>query len=97
MGGIALGMTECDAVRRAGQPNDVNIGAGPKGDRKVVLTYLTGSRPGIYTFSGGRLKEIDRAPGQPEPEKKPIKKRAKKKLPRDKTASQRPAERVYVQ
>ncbi len=96
IGGIALGMTECEAVRRAGQPNDVSIGADAKGERRVVLSYLTGSRPGIYTFSAGRLKEIDRAPGQPAPEK-PTKKRAKKKLPRDTTAAQRPAERVTVQ
>ena len=28
MGGVALGMSECDVVRRAGLPGNVNIGAG---------------------------------------------------------------------
>ena len=61
IGGIALGMTECEAVRRAGQPGNVNIGAGVKGARKVVLTYLSGPWPGIYTFTSGRLQVIDSA------------------------------------
>lgn len=74
-GGIALGMTECDAVRRAGQPSNVSIGAGDKGARKVVLTYLSGPWPGIYTFDSGRLKEIDAAPEQPKPAKTPPKKK----------------------
>ena len=64
LGGIALGMTECQAVRRAGQPSTVSIGAGDKGARKVVVTYLSGPWPGIYTFDSGRLKEIDEAPEQ---------------------------------
>ncbi len=55
-GGIALGMTECQAVQRAGSPNNVAIGAGERGERKVVLTYLSGPWPGIYTFNDGRLK-----------------------------------------
>lgn len=95
-GGIALSMTECEAVRRAGQPTNVDIGADTKGERKVVLTYLTGGRPGIYTFAAGRLKQIDRAPGQPAAEQ-PTTKRVKKKLPRDKTAAQRQPERASVQ
>jgi hypothetical protein len=76
VGGIALGMTECQAVRRAGTPSNVAIGAGEGGDRRVVLTYLSGPWPGIYTFSSGRLKVIDAAPVA---EKKPApkKKRAK--------------------
>jgi hypothetical protein len=79
-GGIALGMTECETVRRGGQPSNVNIGAGDKGARKVVLTYLSGPWPGIYTFDSGRLKEIDAAPVQPKPEK-PSPKNKKKKAP----------------
>lgn len=82
-GGIALGMTECQAVQRAGSPNNVSIGAGEKGERKVVLTYLSGPWPGIYTFSDGRLKVIDRAPEQP----KPAKATPKKKPAKPKTAS----------
>ena len=80
-GGIALGMTECQAVRRAGLAGNVNIGAGDRGERKVVLTYLSGPWPGIYHFADGRLKVIDRAPLPPEsktPPKKKIKKLVKK-------------------
>jgi hypothetical protein len=74
-GGIALGMTECDAAQRAGLPTNVSIG-NEKGERKVVLTYLTGTWPGIYTFNSGRLKIIDRAPTPPVPPKEPPKKKA---------------------
>jgi hypothetical protein len=82
-GGIGLGMTECQAVQRAGSPNNVAISAGEKGERKVVLTYLSGPWPGIYTFNDGRLKVIDRAPEQP----KPAKAAPKKKPVKPKTAS----------
>jgi hypothetical protein len=75
MGGIALGMTECQAVQRAGMPGNVAIGAGNRGERQVVLTYLSGPWPGIYHFNEGRLKEIDRAPTPPEPPKAPSKKK----------------------
>lgn len=75
VGGIALGMNECDAVRRAGVPANVSIGVGDNNDRRVVLTYLAGPWPGIYTFSAGRLKEINAAPVQP----KPVKPAPKKK------------------
>jgi hypothetical protein len=69
-------MTECQAVRRAGGPSHVAISAGDNGERRVVLTYLSGPWPGIYTFDGGRLKMVDGAPVQerkPEPKKKPVK------------------------
>jgi hypothetical protein len=89
-GGVALGMTECQAVRRAGTPSNVQIGAGEGGERKVVLTYLSGPWPGIYTFTGGRLKVIDEAPEQAKPKPEPKKKRTK----RAKSASS--AERIYV-
>jgi hypothetical protein len=38
----------------------------------VVLTYMNGPWPGIYTFSAGRLKVVDRvaAPEQPKPAKR---------------------------
>lgn len=77
LGGIALGMTECDAVRRAGLPSNVSIGADEKGERKVVLTYLGGTWPGIYSFTGGRLKEVSMAPEQPKA-KPPVKKKPSK-------------------
>ncbi len=78
-GGIALGMTECQAVQRAGMPSNVAISTGDKGERKVVLTYLSGPWPGIYTFSGGRLNVVERAPEQPKPAKPAAKKTPKKK------------------
>jgi hypothetical protein len=72
MGGIALGMTECQAVRRAGRPSHVTIGTGKGGVRKVVLTYQSGPRPGVYTFAAGRLKVIDAPPTQAKsPRKRP--------------------------
>jgi len=92
MGGIALGMTECQTVQRAGQPSNVAISAGDKGERKVVLTFLSGPWPGIYTFNSGRLKVIDRAPEQPKPSRTPTK---KKKPAKPRTASH-DFERDYV-
>ncbi|MBS0246741.1 MAG: hypothetical protein JSR61_08980 [Proteobacteria bacterium] len=77
LGGIALGMTECQAVRRAGTPSNVAIGTGDNNVRKVVLTYLSGTWPGVYTFESGRLKVIDEVPQAQKPaKKKPV---AKKK------------------
>ena len=87
MGGVALGMSECDVVRRAGLPGNVNIGAGEKGDRKVVLTYLSGTWPGIYTFNEGRLREVARAPVPETPVKPPVKKKNAKKPVKPKTAA----------
>jgi hypothetical protein len=60
--GIALGMSECEVVRRAGQPSNVSISAGKKGERKVVISYFGGDWPGIYEFYSGRLKNIDAVP-----------------------------------
>lgn len=74
-GGVALGMTECQVVSHAGQPGQVDIGAYEGGERKVVLTYMSGPWPGIYTFSAGRLKVVDRV-AQPEPPK-PARKKAR--------------------
>jgi len=97
MGGIALGMTECDVVRRAGQAGQVNITAGDKGGRKVVLTYLTGTWPGIYTFDAGRLKEVSRAPVPPPAAKPAVRKNKAKKPVKPKTAANPPVERAFVQ
>ncbi len=88
MGGIALGMTECQAVQRAGLPGNVAISAGERGERSVVLTYLTGTWPGIYRFSDGRLNVIDRAPAPPEPPKAPPKKKTKKPVKKPVTLQQ---------
>jgi hypothetical protein len=78
--GIALQMTECEVVQRAGGPDGIEFG-NEGGERSVVLTYTHGARPGIYRFSGGRLYSIERAPepaGAAKPQKKspPAKKRA---------------------
>lgn len=78
IGGIGLGMTECDVARRAGVPANATIGADANGDRLTVLTYLTGNFPGIYRFAAGRLKVIERAPEPPKPER-PVRQRPQKK------------------
>jgi hypothetical protein len=65
-GGVALGMTECEIVFRAGPPSSVQIGNNPNGDRTAVLTFNSGPRPGIYHFERGALMEMDRV-AQPAP------------------------------
>jgi hypothetical protein len=73
---IALGMTECQVVDRAGAPSGVQIGANPNGDRTAQVTYDSGPRPGVYHFERGRLMAMDRvAVAAPEP--KVMKKRPK--------------------
>jgi hypothetical protein len=79
VGGIALSMTECQVAQRAGLPGNVAINTGDRGERRVTLTYLSGPWPGIYHFSDGRLREIDRAPLPPEAPKPPPKKKIAKK------------------
>ena len=64
-GGIALQMTECDVVRRAGAPEQLQIGADERGGRSVMITYIRGPRPGVYRFAAGRLVSIERAPEAP--------------------------------
>lgn len=76
-GGIALDMTECEVARQEGIASNTVIGAAPGGEREVTLTYLTGARPGIYRFTGGRLTSIERAPEAPKPAK-PVRKVKKK-------------------
>jgi hypothetical protein len=100
LGSVALGMTECAAVRRAGMPARVDISANAQNQRAVVLTYLSGPWPGIYHFADGRLKEVERAPVPPEPpkpepkkKKKPIKPKVAAKPP----VQRAPVERAYVQ
>ena len=67
-GGVALGMSECDVVYRAGQPSAVQLGKNPNGDRTAVLTFRDGPRAGIYRFERGRLMEMDRVATPPAPE-----------------------------
>jgi len=77
-GTVALGHTECDVVRCIGAPDSVNLSTGPGGGRLAVVTWSRGPLAGIYTFSGGRLSSIERAPepvAPPTVAKKPPKKR----------------------
>ena len=77
-GSVALGHTECDVARAIGAPDSVAISNNPRGDRVATLTYSRGARPGIYTFTGGRLTSVEGvAPAEPE---KPA--RAKKRAAR---------------
>src|SRR4029077_17417068 len=66
-GGIALGMSECDVVFRAGAPSNIQIDQNPNGDRTAVLTFNSGPRPGIYHFRGGALTDIERGQITPPP------------------------------
>jgi hypothetical protein len=79
-GGIALQMTECEVVKRAGTPENVELGTTERGERAATLTYISGPRPGIYRFTAGRLYAIDRAqepPPEPPKAKKPPAKKPK--------------------
>lgn len=80
--GIALGMSECDVVYRAGAPGAVQLGKNPNGDRTLVLTYNSGPRPGIYRFERGRLMDMDRVDVPPPPAPKVAKKKKKPAKPR---------------
>jgi hypothetical protein len=80
MGGtVALGHTECDVVRGIGAPSNVNLSGDAAGRRVAVVTWTTGPRAGIYTFTAGRLSSIEGTPeapvvpkaAKPKPKKKP--------------------------
>ncbi|WP_175361130.1 hypothetical protein [Bradyrhizobium sp. STM 3843] len=67
-GTVALGHTECDVVRGIGAPDSVNVsGAGDA--RVATVTWLHGARAGIYTFTGGRLSAVEKAPDAGPPPK----------------------------
>jgi hypothetical protein len=78
--GIALQMTECEVVQRAGAPDGIEFGNNA-GERNVVMTYTGGARPGIYRFSGGRLYSIERVAEPPAPAKAQKKSAPAKKRP----------------
>jgi hypothetical protein len=67
--GISLAMTECQVVGVAGYTDRVEIGVNERGERTVKLTYLSGDRPGIYNFRGGRLATMERVAEPPAPTK----------------------------
>jgi hypothetical protein len=75
---IALEMTECEVVRRIGVPQQVDIG-GASGERVTTLTYVGGSRPGVYRFAGGRLRSMERGAEAPPTAAKPAKRPPKPK------------------
>ncbi|AWM04660.2 hypothetical protein [Bradyrhizobium amphicarpaeae] len=77
-GTVALGHTECDVVRGIGAPSNVNLSNDAAGRRVAVVTWSTGPRAGIYTFTAGRLSSIEGNP-DPQPVPKAVKPRAKKK------------------
>lgn len=79
--GVALGMSECDVVYRAGAPSSVQLGQNPNGDRTAVLTFDSGPRAGIYRFERGRLAEMDRVAQAPPPEPSPKTARKKRAKP----------------
>ncbi|RXH05609.1 hypothetical protein EAV90_06670 [Bradyrhizobium vignae] len=77
-GTVALGHTECDVVRGIGAPSSVNLSNDPAGRRVAVVTWATGPRAGIYTFTAGRLSSIEGNP-EPQPTPKAAKPKPKKK------------------
>jgi hypothetical protein len=77
-GVVALGHTECDVARGNGAPDSVNLSTNPRGDRVAVLTYSRGARPGIYTFTAGRLTVVERGP-EPLQQPKAARPKAKKR------------------
>jgi hypothetical protein len=62
---IALDMTECDVVKRAGVAARAEIGTNDRRERTATLTYTSGEKPGIYNFVEGRLKSMELGPDQP--------------------------------
>jgi hypothetical protein len=87
--GIALNMSECDVVYRAGAPSSVQLSKNQNGDRSLLLTYNGGPRPGIYHFDGGRLVDMDRVEvAAPPPEPKVAKKKKPAKPPAQQVSAQ---------
>jgi hypothetical protein len=81
--GVRLDMTECEVVRALGQPQSVDFTSQGGGDqRRIIMTYKAGERPGIYEFTGGRLTGIERV-DEPPPAvaKKPPAKKSKPNPP----------------
>jgi hypothetical protein len=85
-GGIGLGMTECEVVRRAGGPDQIEFGTNERGERALTLTYVHPPRPGVYRFTAGRLTSVERGPEPPAPPEQ-----AKSKKPAPKKPAPPPA------
>jgi hypothetical protein len=80
-GGVGLGMSECDVIRRIGPTDNFQIGSNERGERMVTMTYVQGARPGIYRFQSGRLASIERG-AEPPPAPKVAKPKPKPAAPR---------------
>jgi hypothetical protein len=81
--GIALEMTECEVVRAAGRPAEVQISADQHGERMVIMIFPQPEKP-TYRFVAGRLKVVERG-AEPPPEQPVSKKPAKKPVKRQAT------------
>jgi hypothetical protein len=81
--GVRLDMTECEVVNALGQPQSVDFTSQGGGDqRRIIMTYKAGERPGIYEFTGGRLTGIERGEElAPAVAKKPPAKKSKPQPP----------------
>jgi hypothetical protein len=80
-GAVALQMSECAVVRALGAPEKVDISANARGDRTAQLLYSRGDRPGLYSFTGGQLTQVERVaepPPPPKQQKKPPAKPARR-------------------
>jgi hypothetical protein len=78
-GAVALLHTECDVVRGIGAaPDNVSLSNNARGERVATLSYSRGPRPGLYTFTSGRLSSVERGP-EPAAQPKTAKPKAKKK------------------
>lgn len=59
---VGLGMTECEAVRRLGAPDRMELASATGDQRLLTLTYGRGEHPRIYRFAAGRLYAIEALP-----------------------------------
>ena len=59
---VGLGMTECEAVRRLGAPDRMELAAAAGNQRLLTLTYGRGEHPRLYRFAAGRLFAIEALP-----------------------------------
>ena len=64
-GGIALQMTECDVVRRAGTPDRVELGTNDRGERAAVLTVRGPRRASTVSRAVGCSRSSAVGPAQP--------------------------------
>jgi hypothetical protein len=85
---IALEMTECEVVKRAGPADRVDITVNERGERIAAMTYAEAVRPGLYRFRSGRLFSIERLPEPVAQTKRSRSPSAKKEITARKPADQ---------